>query len=295
LQRIKEAERNMIFDSFTEKKDELITGIVQRTEKNDVYVNIGKTEGVMNYMNQIPGEHYYSGMRVKVYINDVIRTTKGPQILLSRSNPTFIKRLFELEIPEVYDGTVEIHSISREAGSRTKIAVSSSQEDIDAVGACVGHKGTRIQNILNEIGAERIDVAEYSDDPVEYIQNALKPASTLFVEIDEESKAALVVVDDSQLSLAIGKDGQNVRLAARLTGWKIDIKNEEQYQMMTQGKEAAADESQVDSVETESARQQSEPMEGSFADGGQVVGEPESGKEDAIEGMMPEAAEQEQI
>lgn len=229
LQRIKEAERNMIFDMYFEKKDELVTGIVQRTEKSDVYVNIGKAEGVMNYLNQIPSERYFTGMRIRVYISDVIKTNKGPQIIVSRSHPSLIKRLFEFEIPEIYDGTVQIMSIAREAGSRTKIAVYTKETDIDAVGACVGHKGTRIQNILNEIGNERIDVVEYNDDPVEYIKNALNPASTLFVYVDEDTRMALVVVDDSQLSLAIGKDGQNVRLAAKLTGWKIDIKNVEQY------------------------------------------------------------------
>lgn len=229
LQRIKEAERNMIFDTYFEKKDELVTGTVQRVEKSDVYVNLGKTEGIMNYLNQIPSEHYYPGMRIKVYITDVIKTNKGPQIFLSRSHPGLIKRLFEFEIPEIYDGSIEIMSISREAGNRTKIAVLSKEEGVDAVGACVGHKGTRIQNILTEIGDERIDVVEYSEDPEIYIKNALNPATAKIVKTNEEERSALVVVDDSQLSLAIGKDGQNVRLAAKLSGWKIDIKNEEQY------------------------------------------------------------------
>ena len=232
LQRIKEAERNMIFDTYFEKKDELVTGTVQRVEKSDVYVNLGKTEGIMNYLNQIPSEHYYPGMRIKVYITDVIKTNKGPQIFLSRSHPGLIKRLFEFEIPEIYDGSIEIMSISREAGNRTKIAVLSKEEGIDAVGACVGHKGTRIQNILTEIGDERIDVVEYSEDPEIYIKNALNPATAKIVKTNEQERSALVVVDDSQLSLAIGKDGQNVRLAAKLSGWKIDIKNEEQYAEM---------------------------------------------------------------
>lgn len=250
LQRIKEAERNMIFDTYFEKKDELVTGIVQRTEKSDVYVNIGKAEGVMNYLNQIPSERYFTGMRIRVYISDVIKTNKGPQIIVSRSHPSLIKRLFEFEIPEIYDGTVQIMSIAREAGSRTKIAVFTKENDIDAVGACVGHKGTRIQNILNEIGNERIDVVEYNDDPVQYIKNALNPASTLFVYVDEDTRMALVVVDDSQLSLAIGKDGQNVRLAAKLTGWKIDIKNVEQYnEILAQKSEENDDEINISSNE----------------------------------------------
>ena len=241
LQRIKEAERNMIYDTYLEKKDELVTGIVQRIEKSDVYVNLGKTEGIMNYLNQIPTEHYYTGMRIKVYITDVIKTNKGPQIFLSRAHHGLIRRLFEFEIPEIYDGTIEIMSISREAGNRTKIAVRSNAEDVDAVGACVGHKGTRIQNVLTEIGSERIDVVEYSEDPKQYIKNALNPAASKLVIINEENRTALVVVDDSQLSLAIGKDGQNVRLAAKLTGWKIDIKNDEQYEALLQEQEESED------------------------------------------------------
>lgn len=241
LQRIKEAERNLIFDTYFEKKDELVTGIVQRIEKNDVYVNIGKTEGMMNYLNQVPNEQYFAGMRIRVYISDVIKTNKGPQVVLSRSHPMLIRRLFEFEIPEIYDGTVEIMSIAREAGSRTKIAVFAKQPDIDAVGSCVGHKGTRIQNILNEIGLERIDVVEYSESPMQYIKNALSPATVLEVFVNESARTALVVVDDSQLSLAIGKDGQNVRLAAKLTGWKIDIKNTEQYELLQQTAQAAED------------------------------------------------------
>ncbi len=241
LQRIKEAERNLIFDTYFEKKDELVTGIVQRIEKNDVYVNIGKTEGLMNYLNQVPNEQYFAGMRIRVYISDVIKTNKGPQVVLSRSHPMLIRRLFEFEIPEIYDGTVEIMSIAREAGSRTKIAVFAKQPDIDAVGSCVGHKGTRIQNILNEIGMERIDVVEYSESPMQYIKNALSPATVLEVFVNESARTALVVVDDSQLSLAIGKDGQNVRLAAKLTGWKIDIKNTEQYELLQQTAQAVED------------------------------------------------------
>ena len=241
LQRIKEAERNLIFDTYFEKKDELVTGIVQRIEKNDVYVNIGKTEGLMNYLNQVPNEQYFAGMRIRVYISDVIKTNKGPQVVLSRSHPMLIRRLFEFEIPEIYDGTVEIMSIAREAGRRTKIAVFAKQPDIDAVGSCVGHKGTRIQNILNEIGMERIDVVEYSESPMQYIKNALSPATVLEVFVNESARTALVVVDDSQLSLAIGKDGQNVRLAAKLTGWKIDIKNTEQYELLQQTAQAVED------------------------------------------------------
>lgn len=235
FQRLKEAERNVIYETYAEKKSEIVTGIVQRIEKNDVFVNIGKTDALMNPAGQVPGEHYFNAMRMKVYITDVVKTNKGAQIYVSRSHPGLIRRLFEFEIPEIYDGTVEIMSVARESGSRTKIAVRAKDASIDAVGACVGHKGVRIQNILNEIGNERIDVVEYSDDPVEYISSAISPAAVDGVIIDEENKMSLVVVDDAQLSLAIGKDGQNARLAAKLTGWKIDIKNHEQYQQMLNG------------------------------------------------------------
>ena len=230
LQRIKKEEQELIFETFFEKKDELLTGTITRIDKNEVHVEVGKYEGVINGANQISSEQYYQGMKIKVYVVDVVKTNKGPQIVLSRSHSMLIKRLFELEIPEIYDGLVEITSIAREAGSRTKIAVQSRDKEIDAVGACVGHKGTRIQNILNELGSERIDVVEFDQDMVRFIKNALSPAEVIEVFADEDTHTALVVVDDSQLSLAIGKDGQNVRLAAKLTGYKIDIKNQNQYQ-----------------------------------------------------------------
>ncbi len=232
LQRLKESERNIVFDTYLEKKDEIITGSVQRTDRNNVYVNLGKAEGTMNFQNQMPGEQYFSGMRLKVYVSDVVKTNKGSQIYVSRTHPMLIKRLFEMEIPEIFDGVVEIKSIAREAGSRTKIAVYAQNPDIDAVGACVGQKGMRIQNILNELVFERIDVVLYNDDPVIYIMNAISPAQVIEVKLNEETRTALVVVDDSQLSLAIGKEGQNVRLAAKLTGWKIDIKTPEQMEEM---------------------------------------------------------------
>ncbi|MCL1913813.1 MAG: transcription termination factor NusA [Eubacteriaceae bacterium] len=241
LQRIKEAERNLVYKTFSDKKDELVTGVISRIEKSDVYVEIGKHEGMINYANQIPTEQYFQGMRIKVYIVDVQKTPKGPMVTLSRSNPMLIKRLFELEIPEIYDGTIEIASLAREAGSRTKLAVRAHGSDIDPVGACVGHKGVRIQSILNELGNERIDVVEYSEDSVRFIRNALSPAEVRDVFLDEEMRRAIVVVDDSQLSLAIGKDGQNVRLAAKLTGYKIDIKNQRQYSEIMQNMENAPD------------------------------------------------------
>ncbi len=233
LQRIKEAERNIMFNTYADKKDEILTGIVQRIEHGDVFVDLGKAEGVMNLANQVPGEQYFQGMRLKVYVSDVTKTNKGATIFVSRSRPSLIKRLFELEIPEITDGTIEVMSISREAGSRTKIAVKSNSPEVDAVGACVGFKGIRIQNVLNEIGEEHIDVIPYSDDIAEYIANSISPAQVIEVIIDSDNRSAVVLVDDSQLSLAIGKDGQNVRLAARLTGWKIDIKSPQQYMALT--------------------------------------------------------------
>lgn len=232
LQQLRECERQIIFDRFIERKDELMVGTVQRVDRNCVYVDLGQAEGIMNYQNQIPGEEYYYNMRLKVYVSDVQKTGKGAQIYVSRSHPNFIRRLFESEIPEVYDGTIEIRSIAREAGSRTKIAVSSENPDIECVGACVGPRGVRIQSILNEIGTEKIDVINYSDNPVLYISNAISPAEVVAIIPDPEEKTAVAIVEDNQLSLAIGKDGQNVRLAARLTGWKIDIKTPQQYDEM---------------------------------------------------------------
>ena len=229
LQQIKESERQIVYDTYSAKKDELVVGTVQRTDRNNIYVSLGRSEGIMNISNQIPGEQYYQGMRLRVYLSDVKRTNKGSQIYVSRSHPMLIKRLMEIDIPEIADGTVEIKAIAREAGSRTKVAVWSANEDVDPIGACVGQKGVRIQGVLNEIGTERIDVIQYSDDPVVFISNAISPAQVFEVIIGEEEHVATVIVDESQLSLAIGKDGQNVRLAARLPGWKIDIKTPEQY------------------------------------------------------------------
>lgn len=234
VQKLKDAERNAIYEAFAEKKDEIITGIVQRVEHGDVFLNLFQGDSVMGPQNQIKGEEYYAGMRLKVYVVDVLKTTKGPQIVVSRSHSGLVKRLFELEVPEIFDGTIEIKAISREAGSRTKIAVWASNPEIDPVGACVGFKGTRIQNILSEINNEKIDVIRYSEDVKEYVTNALSPAKVEAVYVDEEQHSVLAVVDASQLSLAIGKDGQNVRLAARLTGWKIDIKDPQQYEELLQ-------------------------------------------------------------
>ncbi|OPJ57131.1 transcription termination factor NusA [Alkalithermobacter paradoxus] len=228
VQRIREAEREVIFGEFINKESEIVTGLVARVNKGVVYVSLGKVEGVLNQTEQIPGEVYEIGQRIKCYILEVKKGSKGPQIILSRSHPGLVKRLFELEVPEIYDGVVVIKSISREAGSRTKIAVYSDDENIDPIGSCVGPKGSRVKNVVDELKGEKIDIIKYSDNPEEFILSSLSPSKVLSVEIDETEKSAKVIVPDYQLSLAIGKEGQNARLAAKLTGWKIDIKSESQ-------------------------------------------------------------------
>ena len=227
-QRIKEAERSIIYKEYKEKEFDIITGTVLRKDKGMVFVNLGKIEGVITEKEQIPGEEYPFNSKLKLYIVEVKEGSKGPQVHVSRTHPGLVKRLFELEVPEIFDGTVEIKSISREPGSRSKIAVYSNDESVDAMGACVGTKGARVQNIVNELKNEKIDIIKWSKDPKEFISNSLSPAKVLSVDVDEESKSAKVVVDDNQLSLAIGKEGQNVRLAAKLTNWKIDIKSKSQ-------------------------------------------------------------------
>ncbi|MBI9012783.1 MAG: transcription termination/antitermination protein NusA [Clostridiales bacterium] len=229
VQRIREAERNLIFEEFSNRESEIVNGSVQRVSKGVVHINLGKTEAILLPSEQMSTDKYEQGARIKSFILEVKNTTKGPQVLVSRTHPGFIRRLFELEVPEIRDGIVEIRGISREAGSRTKLAVFSVNEDIDPVGSCVGTKGTRVQSIVEELNDEKIDIIEWSDDPVEYIANALRPSKVEKVLYSDDDKAALVVVPDYQLSLAIGKEGQNVRLAAKLTGWKIDIKSETQF------------------------------------------------------------------
>ena len=228
IQRIREAERKLILDEFLEKKGTLSTAIIQRVEARNVIVNIGRTEAILPVKEQIPGEYYRINDRIRIYVLDVKETTRLPQVIVSQIHPRIVQELFELEVPEIEDGIVEIVSIAREAGYRTKLAVASHDSEVDPVGACIGPRGSRIQTIVNELKNEKIDIIRYSDDPVEYIINALSPARIVAVEILEDTdnnRVAMVVVPDDQLSLAIGKEGQNVRLAHRLTGWKIDIKN----------------------------------------------------------------------
>ena len=228
VQRIREAERGIIYDEFSNRESDILTGIVQRIEQKNVFIDLGKAEAILAPTEQIPFEQYKHGDRVKSYIIEVKKTTKGPQILVSRTHPGLLKRLFELEVPEIQDGIVEIKSVAREPGMRSKIAVYSRDEDIDPVGACVGHKGMRVQTIVDELKGEKIDIVKWSPDPVKYIANSLSPAKVVSVEVNEIEKISKVIVPDFQLSLAIGKEGQNARLAAKLTGWKIDIKSESQ-------------------------------------------------------------------
>jgi len=225
-QRVREAERGIIYSEFIDREDDIMTGIVQRQDPRFIYVNLGKIEALLPQSEQMPNESYRPHDRIKVYITKVEKTTKGPQIFVSRTHPGLLKRLFEIEVPEIYDGTVEIKSVAREAGDRSKISVHTDQTEVDPVGACVGPKGTRVQAIVNELKGEKIDIVEWSEDPVTFVANALSPSKVLDVIVDENEKATTVVVPDYQLSLAIGKRGQNARLAAKLTGWKIDIKSE---------------------------------------------------------------------
>ena len=229
VQKIREAEREIVFTEYSDRQGEIVSGIVQKVDKNLIIVDLGRIEGIMTPNEQIPTETYAVNDRIKAYVVEVQKNSKGvPQMLISRTHPGFVKRLLELEIPEIYEGLIEIKNIVREAGSRTKVAVYSKDPNIDPVGSCVGQRGTRIQNILNELIEEKIDIVEWSEDPVQFIASALSPATVLAVDIDEENKSSKVVVPDGQLSLAIGKDGQNARLSAKLTGWKIDIKSESQ-------------------------------------------------------------------
>lgn len=265
-QRIREAERNLVLNEFLEKKGTLITGIIQKVDdRRNVIVNIGKTDAVMPRKEQIPGEYYKPGNRIRVFVLNVKETTRLPQVIVSHGHAEIVRELFELEVPEIEDGIVEIKSISREAGYRTKIAVWSNDPEVDSVGACIGPRGSRIQTIVSELKNEKIDIVRYSEDPVEYIVNALSPARVVSVDImadDEYNHEALVVVPDDQLSLAIGREGQNVRLAHKLTGWKIDIKsvsqmeqaenqnvNNYEYEEQTDDAESEVDSNPVDSEE----------------------------------------------
>ena len=230
IQKLREVERDIIFNEYSERKGEIVSGIIQKADKNIVIMDLGKIEGIMLAKEQIPTEKYRVNDKIKAYIVDVERGAKGaPQVMVSRSHPDFVRKLLEFEIPEIYEGLIEIKSVSRDPGYRSKVAVYSPDPNIDPVGSCVGAKGVRIQNVINELNGEKIDVIEWDEDPSIYIASALLPAQILAVDVKEEEKFAEVIVPDDQLSLAIGKSGQNARLAARLTNWKIDIKSETQF------------------------------------------------------------------
>ncbi|AGB40675.1 transcription termination factor NusA [Halobacteroides halobius DSM 5150] len=230
IQRIREAEREIVYEEFITQEGEIVTGTVQRCHEGNVIVDLGRTEAVLIPREQIDDEFYEPNDSIKVYIVEVEQTTKGPNVLVSRTHPGLLKRLFEIEVPEIQDGTVEIKSIAREAGGRSKMAVYSTNSDVDPVGSCVGPNGSRVRVVVNELNNEKIDIVEWSDDIKEYVSNALSPAEVIKVAADEEENVAEVIVPDHQLSLAIGKRGQNARLAAKLTGWKIDIKSASQFE-----------------------------------------------------------------
>ncbi|MEI3356158.1 MAG: transcription termination factor NusA [Clostridia bacterium] len=250
IQKLREAERDIIFNEFNERKGEIVSGLIQKADHNIVVMDLGKLEGVMPAKEQIPTEKYKVNEKVKGYVLDVERGAKGaPQVIVSRSHPDFVRKLLEFEIPEIYEGVIEIKSVSRDPGYRSKVAVYSPDPNIDPVGSCVGQKGVRIQNVINELNGEKIDVIEWNENPSIYIASALLPAQILAVDVKEEEKFAQVIVPDDQLSLAIGRSGQNARLAARLTNWKIDIKSETQFREML---------AQAQNPETEEAEENEE-------------------------------------
>ncbi len=271
VQRIREVERGMVYDEFVTRQGEILTGTVQRRSGNTLYVSLGSTEGILPGKEQVPQEHFDVRDRLKVYIMDVKKSTKGPQVFLSRSHPGLVKGLFEMEVPEIQDGIVEIRGIAREAGSRTKMAVFSNDPEVDPVGACVGTRGSRVQTVVDELSGEKIDIITWSDDPQRLISSVLSPADVEQVIIeDAENKSATAVVPDDQLSLAIGKQGQNVRLAARVSGWKIDIQSHHQFldrlqkeaeeekyaedaEIPAESEEAAAEVPEIDDMEEETA------------------------------------------
>ena len=226
-QRVREAERGMIYEEYVDREDDIVNGIVERLDARNMYVGLGKIEAVLPAGEQIQTENYKPHDRIKVYITKVEKTSRGPQVFVSRAHPGLLRRLFELEVPEIYDGIVEIKTIAREAGDRSKISVHTNNPEVDPIGSCVGARGARVQSISNELNGEKVDIVEWSEDPVVFVANALSPSKVLDVQVNEEGRSTTVVVPDYQLSLAIGKRGQNARLAAKLTGWKIDIKSEE--------------------------------------------------------------------
>ena len=290
LQRLREAEQRIIYEEFTGREGEVVTGAIQFTEPQRIYVRLSRTEAIFPSSERIPGEHYYKGQRLKFYLLKIVPGGKGPQIIVSRSHPNLIRRLFELEIPEVHNGLVELKAIAREAGHRTKVAVATTQENIDPVGCCLGPRGIRLQSIINELHGEKIDVIQWDTDPGIFISNALSPAQVANIKIDEERNAATVVVPDKQLSLAIGKEGQNARLAAKLTGWRIDIKSVSAIEVeraVTEEPETAAE-----AISPEIEIMEKEPPEEELVE---EIGVEESVEFPSIPEAPPEKPEEKQI
>jgi len=290
LQRLREAEQRIIYEEFTGREGEVVTGAIQFTEPQRIYVRLNRTEAIFPSSERIPGEHYYKGQRLKFYLLKIVPGGKGPQIIVSRSHPNLIRRLFELEIPEVHNGLVELKAIAREAGHRTKVAVATTQENIDPVGCCLGPRGIRLQSIINELHGEKIDVIQWDTDPGIFISNALSPAQVANIKIDEERNAATVVVPDKQLSLAIGKEGQNARLAAKLTGWRIDIKSVSAIEVeraVTEEPETAAE-----AISPEIEIMEKEPPEEELVE---EIGVEESVEFPSIPEAPPEKPEEKQI
>jgi N utilization substance protein A len=288
LQRLREAEHRIVYEEFTDREGNVVTGIIQFIEPKRIYVRLNRIEAVLPLNEQVPNEHYYRGRRLKFYILEMIQRDKEPQIIVSRSHPNLIRGLFELEIPEVHNGVVELKAIAREAGHRTKVAVATTQENVDPVGCCLGPRGIRLQSIINELNGEKIDVIQWHADPGVFISNALSPAQVASIKIDEERNISTVVVPDKQLSLAIGKEGQNARLAAKLTGWRIDIKSVsaiESERTVIQEPETAAE--VIPPEVTEREPLEAEPVE--------EIGVEESVELPSIPEAPPEKPEEKQI
>ena len=286
LQRLREAEHHAIYEEFTSREGEVVAGAIQFTEPKRIYVRLNRTEAILPPSEQVPSEHYYKGQRLKFYLLEIVQGDRGPQIIVSRSHPNLIRRLFEMEIPEVHNGIVELKAIAREAGQRTKVAVATNQGSVDPVGCCLGPRGIRLQSIIHELNGEKIDIIQWDADPGVFISNALSPAQVASIKIGEEEKIATVVVPDKQLSLAIGKEGQNARLAAKLTGWRIDIKSVSAIEL----ERAVPQEAEAETISPEVVEE--EPVEAELAED---IGVEEPFEFPAISEAPPEKLEEKQI
>jgi N utilization substance protein A len=299
IQKVREAEREKIFNEYKDRVGELVNGIVRRYDRGDLIVDLGLSEGILPHREQVPRENYRQGDRVRVYISEVKMSTKGPQIILSRSHPGLVAALFQFEVPEIAEGIVEIKAVAREAGSRTKIAVASFDSDVDPVGACVGMRGSRVQNVVSELRGEKIDIIPWTPDVARFVCSALAPAEVTRIYVDNEQKALEVIVPDDQLSLAIGKKGQNVRLAAKLTGWNIDIKSEtraaeaamEEFAATQSGEETQADDAGEPPMESQ-AGSSDEGDEAAVPAGVDVEGDTEGNEQGAVQTESGETPEE---